>query len=71
MAVARMMALAITDHTAESAMNDDQLRIVCAAARRFRPIDIDPEDWTQSMVAWVLAHIGSYDPERGAFTTWV
>lgn len=68
---ARTMALGISDHTVESVMTDDQLRIVCAAARRFRPIDIDPEDWTQSMVAWVLAHIGSYDSERGAFTTWV
>lgn len=66
-----MMALVIIGPTAESVMTDDQLRIVCAAARRFRPIDIDPEDWTQSMVAWVLGHMNSYDPERGAFTTWV
>lgn len=68
---ARTMALGISDHTAESVMTDDQLRLVCAAARRFQPADLDPEDWTQSMIAWILAHIDSYDPARGAFSTWV
>ena len=65
------MALDIYDHTAESVMTDDQLRLVYAAARRFQPIDLDPEDWTQSMIAWVLGHMDSYDPARGAFSTWV
>lgn len=66
-----MMALGIIDHTAESAMTDDQLRIVYAAARRYRPNDLDPEDWTQSMILWILSHMASYDPERGAYSTWV
>jgi len=65
------MALDIYDHTAESVMTDDQLRLVRAAARRFQPVDLDPEDWTQSMIAWVLGHMNSYDPARGAFSTWV
>lgn len=67
----KMMVVGISVRIAESVMTDDQLRIVCAAARRFRPIDLDPEDWIQTMVAWVLSHMNSFDPERGAFTTWV
>lgn len=69
--VARMMAPAISDPTAESAMTDDQLRIVCAAARRYHPCDVEIEDWMQTMVMWILGHAGSYDPERGAYSTWV
>ena len=68
---ARTMALGISDHFAESVMTDDQLRLVYAAARRFQPIDLDPEDWTQSMIAWILGHMDCYDPARGAFSTWV
>lgn len=64
------MAWGTADRCARHAMDDDQLRIVCAAARKFAPCDIDIEDWTQSMIAWILGHLDTYDPNRGAFTTW-